>query len=88
MTFLPTILKFLSINDRSEIMNQKFKKLPSKLQIEILKEATLKSLKGDLTSVEKNKAKQTEDIDYLEFANSMMKDSGVKAKIIRRYLLS
>ena len=48
--------------------------------------ATLKSLKGDLTSVEKNKAKQTEDIDYLEFANSMMKDSGVKAKIIRRYL--
>ena len=48
--------------------------------------ATLKSLKSDLTSVEKNKAKQTEDIDYLEFANSMMKDSGVKAKIIRRYL--
>ena len=48
--------------------------------------ATLKSLKGDLTNVEKDKAKQTENIDYLEFANSMMKDSGVKAKIIRRYL--
>ena len=48
--------------------------------------ATLKSLKGELTSVEKDKAKHTEDIDYLDFANSMMKDSGVKAKIIRRYL--
>ena len=48
--------------------------------------ATLKSLKGDLTSVEKDKSKHTENIDYLEFANSMMKDSGVKAKIIRRYL--
>ena len=48
--------------------------------------ATLKSLKGDLTNVEKDKAKHTEDIDYLDFANSMMKDSGVKAKIIRRYL--
>ena len=48
--------------------------------------ATLKNLKNDLVSVEKTKADHTEDIDYLEFANSMMKDSGVKAKIIRRYL--
>ena len=48
--------------------------------------AALKSLKGELTSVEKDKSKNTEDIDYLDFANSMMKDSGVKAKIIRRYL--
>ena len=48
--------------------------------------AQLKSLKNDLVSVEKNKADNTENIDYLEFANSMMKDSGVKAKIIKRYL--
>ena len=48
--------------------------------------AALKSLKGELTSVEKDKSKNSEDIDYLDFANSMMKDSGVKAKIIRRYL--
>ena len=48
--------------------------------------ATLKSLKGDLTTVEKDKATHTESIEYLDFANSMMKDSGVKAKIIRRYL--
>ena len=48
--------------------------------------AALKGLKNDLVSVEKTKADHTEDIDYLEFANSMMKDSGVKAKIIRRYL--
>ena len=48
--------------------------------------AALKSLKGELASVEKDKSKNSEDIDYLDFANSMMKDSGVKAKIIRRYL--
>ena len=48
--------------------------------------ATLKSLKGELATVEKDKSNHSEDIDYLEFANSMMKDSGVKAKIIRRYL--
>ena len=48
--------------------------------------ATLKSLKGDLTTVEKDKASHSENVKYLDFANSMMKDSGVKAKIIRRYL--
>ena len=48
--------------------------------------ATLKSLKSELATVEKDKSNHSEDIDYLDFANSMMKDSGVKAKIIRRYL--
>ena len=48
--------------------------------------ATLKALKGELTTVEKDKSNHSENIDYLEFANSMMKDSGVKAKIIKRYL--
>ena len=48
--------------------------------------ATLRGLKSDLTTVEKNKANHTENIEYLDFANSMMKDSGVKAKIMKRYL--
>ena len=48
--------------------------------------ATLKSLKSDLKAVETNKSNYTEDIEYLDFANAMMKDSGVKAKIIKRYL--
>ena len=48
--------------------------------------ATLKSLKSELTTVENDKSNHSENIDYLDFANSMMKDSGVKAKIIRRYL--
>ena len=48
--------------------------------------ATLKSLKTDLKDVETNKANHTENVDYLDFASSMMKDSGVKAKIIKRYL--
>ena len=37
MAFLKTILRFLDINDRSEIWNQKFKDLPNNLQIEVLK---------------------------------------------------
>ena len=48
--------------------------------------ATLRGLKNDLTLVETNKADHTEEIEYLDFANAMMKDSGVKAKIMKRYL--
>ena len=48
--------------------------------------ATLKGLKTDLKIVETDKANHTESIEYLDFANSMMKDSGVKAKIVKRYL--
>ena len=48
--------------------------------------ATLKGLKTDLKTVETDKANHTENIEYLDFANSMMKDSGVKAKIVKRYL--
>jgi len=48
--------------------------------------ATLKGLKTDLKIVETDKANHTESIEYLDFASSMMKDSGVKAKIVKRYL--
>ena len=48
--------------------------------------ATLNKLIDDLDTAEKNKSNQTEEITYLEFAHSMMKDGGVKSKIIQRYL--
>jgi DNA repair exonuclease SbcCD ATPase subunit len=48
--------------------------------------STLKELESDLKVVEKSKANQSESISYLEFAHSLMKDSGVKSKIIKRYL--
>ncbi len=48
--------------------------------------ATLRGLKTDLKTVETDKANHTESIEYLDFANSMMKDTGVKAKIVKRYL--
>lgn len=48
--------------------------------------SALKELESDLKIVEKSKANQSESISYLEFAHSLMKDSGVKSKIIKRYL--
>ena len=48
--------------------------------------ATLRSLQKELKDTESNKSTQTEDQSYLEFASSLMRDGGVKSKIIKRYL--
>tara|TARA_B100001939_G_scaffold91222_2_gene78180 strand:+ start:642 stop:2354 length:1713 start_codon:yes stop_codon:yes gene_type:complete len=46
----------------------------------------LKRLQSELKSAETEKSTLTEDVSYLEFAHSLMKDTGVKSKIIKRYL--
>ena len=48
--------------------------------------STLEKLQTDLKEAESNKSIQTEDMSYLEFASSLMRDGGVKSKIIKRYL--
>tara|TARA_B100000287_G_scaffold163735_1_gene154445 strand:+ start:12956 stop:14683 length:1728 start_codon:yes stop_codon:yes gene_type:complete len=46
----------------------------------------LKKLQKELITTEKSKSQQTENISYLEFAHSLMRDGGVKSKLIKRYL--
>ena len=48
--------------------------------------ATLKKLQTELKETESNNSPETEDMSYLEFASSLMRDGGVKSKIIKRYL--
>ena len=46
----------------------------------------LKGLEDELLSCEEERGKETETKTYLEFAQSLMRDTGVKSKIIKRYL--
>jgi DNA repair exonuclease SbcCD ATPase subunit len=46
----------------------------------------LKGLEDELLSCEDERKKETETKTYLEFAQSLMRDTGVKSKIIKRYL--
>lgn len=46
----------------------------------------LKTLKEDLEKTEKERSSQREEVSYLDFAHSLMKDGGVKSKIIKKYL--
>jgi DNA repair exonuclease SbcCD ATPase subunit len=46
----------------------------------------LKKLKNDLNDSLKEKADCKNDIDYLDFINQLLKDGGIKGKIIKKYL--
>jgi len=46
----------------------------------------LKELKKSLETILKEKAEHKTNIDYLDFAHHLMKDGGIKGKIIKKYL--
>lgn len=47
---------------------------------------TLKMLEGSFSAIELQKQEQSEDLMYHELANELLKDGGVKTKIIKYYL--
>ena len=46
----------------------------------------LKTYKEEMTTVEKEKNKMTEDGNYFTIAKQLLQDSGIKTKIIKKYL--
>ena len=46
----------------------------------------LDQLKDDLLKIEKNRSANNEMLSYYDFAQNLLKDNGVKAKIIKKYL--
>jgi len=59
----------------------------NKADAELVEEKTkLKTYKGQLKIIEKRKEKLTEDNNYLMIARQLLQDSGIKTKIIKRYL--
>ena len=59
----------------------------SKIDQELTAEKTkLTSYKGHLKTIDKKKEKLTDDSNYLTIAKQLLQDSGIKTKIIKRYL--
>ena len=59
----------------------------SKIDQELTAEKTkLTSYKGHLKTIDKKKEKLTDDNNYLTIAKQLLQDSGIKTKIIKRYL--
>jgi DNA repair exonuclease SbcCD ATPase subunit len=46
----------------------------------------LKKLQDELKEIGNSKSKNKEDVSYFEFVGSMLKDGGIKSKVIKKYL--
>ncbi len=46
----------------------------------------LKKLQDELKAISNSKCKHKEDVSYFNFVSSLLKDGGIKAKIIKKYL--
>jgi DNA repair exonuclease SbcCD ATPase subunit len=46
----------------------------------------LKKLQDELKEIGNSKCKHKEDVSYFEFVGSMLKDGGIKSKVIKKYL--
>ena len=66
----------------------KFKVLTENLQIEILRHDKLETFKQNLKTTydELRTPSQKDTINYYDFSYSLLKDGGVKTKIIKKYL--
>ena len=73
----------VSFNKQLRQQIEDFNKADAELAEE---KAKLKTYKGQLKTIEKRKEKLTEDNNYLSIARQLLNDSGIKTKIIKRYL--
>jgi DNA repair exonuclease SbcCD ATPase subunit len=78
--------KISEYQKQTRSLESEIQKIASQIANRNSERDALKQLEKELKSVEKDKSEQAESISYLDFAHSLMKDSGVKSKIIKRYL--
>ena len=78
--------KITEYQRQSRDLEIEIQEITSQIENRNAERSTLKKLESDLKGLEKQKSTNTENISYLNFAHSLMKDSGVKSKIIKRYL--
>jgi hypothetical protein len=86
MTFLKTILEFHLTNDRLGIWKVKFKHLPNNLKTRNTEHEKLEEFQTNLQKVFEDLGTKKEEIVHYDFAYSLLKDDGVKTKIIKKYL--
>ena len=86
MTFRPTIQEFFEYQRQIRDLESEVQETSDQIANRNAERSQLKRLQSELKSAETEKSTLTEDVSYLEFSHSLMKDTGVKSKIIKRYL--
>ena len=79
-------VKITGLNKQIRILRNEIQEITSQIENRNSEREALDNLIKDLDTVEKQRSTEKEQVSYYEFAHSLMKDGGVKSKIIKKYL--
>jgi len=79
-------VKISQLNKQSKDLEQEIQDIANKIKNRNVERKVLIELENTLDFIGTEKAKNKEDICYFEFSHSLMKDGGIKGKIIKKYL--
>ena len=79
-------IKISNNNKQIRIIEEDIKEIQNKIKNQSKETKKLKDLKNQLEEIKKNSAKIKDELKYLEFSHNLLKDGGIKAKVIKKYL--
>jgi DNA repair exonuclease SbcCD ATPase subunit len=79
-------VKISQLNKQSRDLDQEIQDITNKIKNRNTERKVLTELEQTLDLIQTEKAKSKEDVSYFDFAHSLMKDGGIKGKIIKKYL--
>lgn len=79
-------VKISGLNRQSRNLQNEIQEISEQIQNRNDERKVLDTLIKDLDTVEKERSEHKESVSYCDFAHSLMKDGGVKSKIIKKYL--
>jgi len=74
------------LHRQSKNLRNEIQEIGEQIQNRNTEREVLEKLIKDLNRVEKERSEHKESVSYCDFAHSLMKDGGVKSKIIKKYL--
>ena len=81
-----TSTRISGLENQTRDIEQEIQTITEQLKNRNTERNALEKLTGELEGIQKTQASENEKNVYNEFAHSLMKDGGVKSKIIKRYL--
>ena len=79
-------VKITGLNKQIRSLGHEIQEITEQIQNRNTERQVLENLIKDLETLEKERSAEKEQVNYYEFAHSLMKDGGVKSKIIKKYL--
>jgi DNA repair exonuclease SbcCD ATPase subunit len=79
-------VKITGLNKQIRNLGHEIQEITEQIQNRNTERQALENLIKDLETLEKQRSNEKEQVTYYEFAHSLMKDGGVKSKIIKKYL--